>query len=87
MLLGQGFAAEQVAWIVGVGGGALGAAASLLTGLLAPAARLPALLPRATWFGAAALAALAACLACQASAAWLIAASGWRAFRPVWLSA
>ena len=79
MLLGQGFAAEQVAWIVGVGGGALGAAASLLTGLLAPAARLPALLPRATWFGAAALAALAACLACQASAAWLIAASGWLA--------
>ena len=79
MLLGQGFAAEQVAWIVGVGGGALGAAASLLTGLLAPAARLPALLPRATWFGAAALAALAACLACQASTAWLIAASGWLA--------
>ena len=79
MLLGQGFAAEQVAWIVGVGGGALGAAASLLIGLLAPAARLPALLPRATWFGAAALAALAACLACQASAAWLIAASGWLA--------
>ena len=79
MLLGQGFAAEQVAWIVGVGGGALGAAASLLTGLLAPAARLPALLSRATWFGAAALAALAACLACQASAAWLIAASGWLA--------
>ena len=77
LLLDRGFAAVEVAWIAGLGGGTVGALASLAAGLL-PRDRLPRLLPLSAGANALALALLAVA-AGQASGAWLVAAAAFLA--------
>lgn len=74
LLLDHGFAPAQVAWIAGVGGGALGALASLATGCVRRE-RLAHALPASAAANVAALAFLGAVAWQGAAAAWLIAAS------------
>ncbi|MDO5288187.1 MAG: MFS transporter [Pseudomonadota bacterium] len=73
MLLDQGFAATQVAWVVGMGGGTLGAAASLAVAQLLRHERLSYCLPLSAWGNAAVLGLLALAMALRAPAPWLIA--------------
>jgi len=73
LLLDRGFPASEVAWIAGVGGGALGALASLAAGLV-PRARVPDALPLSAGANAVTLALLAVAAA-YASAPWLAAAA------------
>ncbi len=83
LLLDLGFAAQQVALLVGIGGGVVAAAASLLTARLAHSVGLDRALPLGAWFAAAALAALALIstggwppVLAIAAAAWVAAAMG-----------
>lgn len=78
LLLDHGFAPARVAWIAGVGGGALGALASLATGFVRRE-RLARALPASAFANAGALAFLGAVVWQGAPAAWLIAASAFLA--------
>lgn len=59
LLLDLGFRAEQVAFLVGIGGGVIAAASSLLAGRLARRIGLHRAVPLGAWLASAALAALA----------------------------
>lgn len=78
LLLDRGFPAGEVAWIAGIGGGIVGALASLAAGLL-PRRRVPGVLPLSAAANALALGLLAAA-AEHAPAAGLIAAAAFLAF-------
>lgn len=75
MLLDQGLHAEQVAWAVGMGGGALGAAASLAVAQGIRHERLGAWLRLCAWGNGAVLGLLALALWQRAPVAWLLAGS------------
>jgi len=77
LLLDRGFAATEVAWIAGVGGGALGALASFAAGLV-PRARVLRALPLSAGANALALVLLAAA-AGYGSQTWLVAAAAFLA--------
>ncbi len=77
LLLDRGFAANEVALIAGVGGGALGALASLAAGLL-PRTRMPDALSLSAGANAVALALLAVAAA-QAPGPWLVATAAFLA--------
>lgn len=77
LLLDRGFAAGEVAWIAGIGGGIVGALASLAAGLL-PRRRVPGVLPLSAVANALALGLLAVA-AGHASAPWLVAAAAFLA--------
>lgn len=73
MLLDQGLRAEAVAWALGMGGGTLGAAASLAVARRLGHERLGAWLPLSAWGNGAVLGLLALALWLRAPAPWLIA--------------
>lgn len=76
LLLDLGFHAEQVAFLVGIGGGVIATASSLVTGQLARRIGLDRAVPLGAWLASAALAALALASSGHLPASLVIVAAG-----------